>query len=90
LVTRGLMYNMSYPIADISEKIREEGHTGRLRRYVQRKYGAEGFTEDGKRIKLSVITHIIDTAKPNSRLHKEAVLARTYHNISVGKKTFRV
>jgi hypothetical protein len=79
-----------YPLKEIGEEIREEGHSGRFRRYVMHKYGAEGFTEDGKRIKLSVITHIIDTAKPNSRLHKEAVLARTYHNISVGKKTFRV
>lgn len=78
---------MSYPIAEISEEVKESGHTGKYRRSVMRRYGASGFDNKG-RILQSVIDQ--DEKSSNPTIRKEAVLAKTYHRINVGKKSFAI
>lgn len=76
-----------YPLKEIGEEIREEGHSGKYRRSVMRRYGLKGFDSKG-RILQSVIDEDEHSANPTIR--KEATLAKTYHNIRVGRKSFKI
>ena len=78
---------MSYPLAEISEEIRESGHTGKYRSSVYRRYGLKGFDSKG-RILQSVINE--DEKSNNPHIRRMAVLAKTYHRVTVGRKSFKV
>ena len=76
-----------YPLKQVGEEIRESGHTGKYKKSVMHRYGLKGFDSKG-RILQSVIDEDEHSANPTIR--KEATLAKTYHNISVGRKRFRI
>jgi hypothetical protein len=74
-------------LKEVGERIREEGHTGRYRRSVLRRYGKKAFSKHGT-ILMKYIDK--DAESDNPRIRKEAVLAKTYHRIRIGKMRFMV
>lgn len=76
-----------YPLKEISEEIREKGHGGRYRTSVYRRYGLAGFDTKG-RILQSVINE--DKKSENVHIRKMANLAKTYHKVNVGRKSFKI
>jgi hypothetical protein len=76
-----------YPLKEVGERIREEGHTGRYRRSVLRRYGKKALSKHG-----TILMRYIDkdTESDDPKIRKEAVLAKTYHRIRIGKRRFMV
>jgi len=76
-----------YPLEKVGEEIHAEGHTGKYRNSVMKRYGKEGFDKKG-RILQSVIN--TDEKSYDPTIRKEAILAKTYHNVQVGNKSFKI